>query len=40
MGLESNIIDETNFKNVCDWALLNLKKGKLVGLIMKREFID
>jgi sulfopyruvate decarboxylase TPP-binding subunit len=40
MGLESKIIDETNFKNVCDWALLNLKKGKLVGLIMKREFID
>ena len=40
IGLESKIIDDKNFKNVCNWALLELKKGKLVGLIIKRDFID
>jgi len=40
IGLESKIIDEKNLKNVCDWALLKLKKGKQVGIIIKREFID
>jgi len=40
IGLESKIIDEKNFKNVCDWAIKQLKKKKLVGLIIKREYID
>ena len=40
MGLESRIIDDKNFKTVSDWALMKLKKGKLVGLIIKREVID
>ncbi|RZD48741.1 MAG: hypothetical protein CXT78_00825 [Thaumarchaeota archaeon] len=40
IGLESRIIDDKNFKTVSDWALTKLKKGKLVGLIIKREFID
>ena len=40
IGLESKIIDENNLKNVCDWAVMKLKKGKQVGLIIKREFLD
>ena len=40
IGLESKIIDEKNLKNVCDWAVMKLKKGKQVGIIVKREFID
>ena len=40
IGLESKIIDEKNFKNVCDWAIKQLKKKKLVGLIIKREYVD
>jgi len=40
IGLESRIVDDKNFKNICDWALMKLKKGKLVGLVIKREFVD
>ena len=40
MGLETKILDEKNWKNTCNWALRELKNGKLVGLIMRREFID
>ena len=40
IGLESKVIDEKNYKKVCDWAILKLKKGKLVGLIIKRDFLD
>ena len=28
IGLESKIINDKNFKNVCDWAIMKLKKGK------------
>jgi len=40
IGLESKIIDEKNFKNVCDWAMVKLKKKKTIGLIIKRDFLD
>jgi sulfopyruvate decarboxylase TPP-binding subunit len=40
IGLESKIIDEKNFQNVCDWAIKKLKSGKQVGLIIKRDFVD
>ena len=40
IGLESKIINEQNFKNVCDWAIMKLKKGKIIALIIKRDFID
>ena len=40
IGLESRIVDENNFKSVCDWALMKLKKDKLVGLVIRREFLD
>ena len=40
IGLESKIINEENFKNVCDWAIMKLKKKKVVGLIIKRDFLD
>jgi len=40
VGLESKIVDEKNFRNVCDWAIKQIKKKKLVGLIIKREFVD
>ncbi len=40
LGFESKIVDEKNLKQVCDWALMKLKKGNLVALIIKREFID
>ncbi len=40
IGLKSKIIDEKNLNEASNWALSELKKGKLVGLIIKREFID
>ena len=40
IGLESKIIDDKNFKNVCDWAIMELKKGKIIALIIKRDFLD
>ena len=40
IGLESKIINDKNFKNVCDWAIMKLKKGKIIALIIKRDFLD
>ena len=40
IGLESRVIDEKNLENDCEWASLKLKKGKLIGLVIRREFID
>ena len=38
--LESKIINEKNFKNACDWAIMKLKKGKTIALVIKRDFLD
>jgi sulfopyruvate decarboxylase TPP-binding subunit len=40
LGLETKILDEKNWRNACKWALTELKNGKLVSLIIKREFVD
>jgi len=40
LGLNSRILDEKNWKKSCIWAINELKKGKLVALIIKRDFID
>ena len=40
LGIKSKIIDDQNFKKNCDWAITHLKKGNMVALIVKREFID
>lgn len=40
IGLESRIIDDKNFEKNCDWAITKLKKGKNIGLIIKRDFLD
>ena len=40
IGFESKIIDNDNFQNVSNWAITNVKKGKLVGLVVKRDFLD
>ncbi len=40
LGLESKTVDEKNCESTCDWTLLQLKKGKSVGLVIKREFVD
>ena len=40
IGLESRIISEKNFKNVCDWAITELNKKKIIGLIIKWDFLD
>ena len=40
IGLESKIVNEKNFKNICDWDLMKLKKKKLVWLVIKWEFVD
>ena len=40
IGLESKIINDKNFKNVCDWAVMKLKKKKTIALIIKRDFLD
>ena len=39
IGLESKIINDKNFKNVCDWAVMKLKKKKTIALIIKRDFL-
>ena len=39
IGLTTKIIDEKNFKKICDWAVKQLEKKKFVGLIIKREDI-
>ena len=40
IGLESKIINDKNFKNVCDWAVMKLKKKKIIALVIKRDFLD
>ena len=40
IGIESKIINEKNFENVCDWALKKIKSGKLVSIVIKRDFVD
>jgi sulfopyruvate decarboxylase TPP-binding subunit len=40
LGLESKIINEKNFKSVCEWAIMKLNKKKLIALIIKRDFLD
>ena len=40
LGIKSRVIDDKNFEKTSDWAITNLKKGNMVGLIVKREFID
>jgi len=40
IGLESRIIDDKNFEKNCDWAIMKLKKGKMIALIIKRDFLD
>ena len=40
IGLESKIVNEKNINNVCDWALKKIKNGKLVCLVIKRDFVD
>ena len=40
IGLESKIINDKNFKDVCNWAVMILKKEKIIALIIKRDFLD
>ena len=40
LGITSKIIDDQNYEKNCDWAITNLKKGNMVGLIIKRDFVD
>ncbi len=37
LGLKSKIIDDHNWKKVCEWALQQHKKSTLCALIIKRE---
>ena len=40
LGLSSKIITTKNWKNTCEWALKNNKKGLPCALIIRREFLD
>tara|TARA_Y100001936_G_scaffold230296_1_gene253264 strand:- start:3568 stop:4056 length:489 start_codon:yes stop_codon:yes gene_type:complete len=40
LGLQSKIISEKNWKNVCTWAIKKNKDKKICALIVKREFLD
>jgi sulfopyruvate decarboxylase TPP-binding subunit len=40
IGLKTKIVNEKNLVESCNWAVSNLKKEKLVGLVIKREFLD
>jgi sulfopyruvate decarboxylase TPP-binding subunit len=40
IGLKTKIVNEKNLIESCNWAVSNLKKEKLVGLVIKREFLD
>ena len=40
LGLQSKIISEKNWKNVCTWSIKKNKDKKICALIVKREFLD
>lgn len=40
VGFETKIIEEKNFLKTCNWVLDKIKDGKLVAVVIKREFID
>ena len=40
LGLQSKIITEKNWKNVCEWALRKNEEKIPCALIVRREFID
>ena len=40
LGIEFKIIDEKNFSQVSKWAINKIKNGKLVSIIIKRDFVD
>jgi len=40
LGLQIKILDDETWEESCNWAISELKNGKLVGLIIKREFLD
>ena len=40
LSLESKIINETNWKASCKWALRLIKEKKPCVLILKRDFVD
>ena len=40
LELKTKILEEKNWKKTALWAIKEIKKGKAVGLIIKREFID
>ena len=40
LGIKSKILDEQNFRKNCDWAIDHLKKGEIVVLVIRRDFLD
>ena len=40
LGIKSKILDEQNFRKNCDWAINCMKKGDIVGLVIRRDFLD
>lgn len=40
IGIEFKIINEKNLMKVSEWALKKIKNGKLVAVIIKRDFLD
>ena len=40
LGLPSKILNEQNWKELCNWAIKKIKDGKSCTLIIPREFVD
>jgi len=40
LGLQSRVITEKNWKDVCVWTIKKIKNKKICALIVKREFLD
>ena len=40
LGLQSRVITEKNWKDVCVWTIKKIKNKKICVLIVKREFLD
>lgn len=40
LGLESQVLDDVNWKNTCVWAVKKIRKNQCCALIIRRDFLD
>lgn len=40
LGLESRVLNDANWKDICSWAIKKIKKNQYCVLIIRRDFLD